>query len=171
MLFPASSSGSDRRHVCDVDLRNQLGTSDGRGKAHQRILSLIRVPRTGPLGLGGIEGEINGLVERQHRLAVACPVVSLDAFSVRHASRPAAICLRSLRASASDTSLADPSPHLALPPANRIAINPAFIARPVDLELQTAVPVRYSNSNVPMVKPTQDWQGEHAPRAIISLRW
>ena len=24
------------------------------------------------------------------------------------------------------------------------------------------VPVGYSNSNVPMVKPTQDWQGEHA---------
>jgi len=25
-----------------------------------------------------------------------------------------------------------------------------------------AAPVGYSNSNVPMVKPTQDWQGEHA---------
>jgi hypothetical protein len=24
------------------------------------------------------------------------------------------------------------------------------------------VPVGYSNPNVPMAKPTQDWQGEHA---------
>ena len=24
------------------------------------------------------------------------------------------------------------------------------------------VPVGYSNSNVPMVKPTEDWQGQHA---------
>jgi hypothetical protein len=25
-----------------------------------------------------------------------------------------------------------------------------------------AVPIEYSNSNVPIVRPTQDWQGEHA---------
>ena len=38
-----------------------------------------------------------------------------------------------------------------------------FATAPVTEEVLLApVPVGYSNSNVPMVKPTQDWQGEHA---------
>jgi hypothetical protein len=37
-------------------------------------------------------------------------------------------------------------------------------------QLQPAVAVGYSNSNVPTVKPTQDWQGEHPPSPLDATR-
>jgi hypothetical protein len=40
-------------------------------------------------------------------------------------------------------------------------VQEAAAARP-EGDIETPVPVGYSNSNVPMVKPTQDWQAEHA---------
>jgi hypothetical protein len=61
----------------------------------------------------------------------------------------------------------------AAPVVSRVAVlyNPAQVTQVGLLNtIKTVVPVGYSNSNVPMMKPTQDWQGEHAPYPLDVAR-